>query len=103
MGRTRAGFSLAEILAVVLVLSIVAAVAIPNLSATDPNKLELASQEFAQAIRFARAESLTRAPTYRGTCNARRSRGTRESVARATSERTMGDDQRPPVARGVGC
>ena len=57
MGRTRAGFSLAEILAVVLVLSIVAAVAIPNLSATDPNKLELASQEFAQAIRFARAEA----------------------------------------------
>ena len=52
------GYTLSEILAVVLVLSLAAAVAIPNLSATDPHKLDLAVSEFADAIRFARAEAI---------------------------------------------
>ena len=52
------GYTLSEILAVVLVLSLAAAVAIPNLSATDPHKLDLAVSEFAEAMRFARAEAI---------------------------------------------
>lgn len=58
MDRSAAGYSLTEILAVVLLLSIAAAVAIPNLSATDPSKLDLAAQELAEAMRFARAEAI---------------------------------------------
>ena len=33
-------------------------VAIPNLSASDPSKLDLAVSEFAEAMRFARAEAI---------------------------------------------
>ena len=37
---------------------IAAAVAIPDISTTNPNRLDLAAEEIAQAIRFARSESL---------------------------------------------
>ena len=52
------GFSLIELTIVILILSIVAVVAMPNVSTGDEAKLELASQEVAQAMRFARSESL---------------------------------------------
>jgi len=58
MLRGKGGYSLTEILAVVLVLSVAAAVAIPNLVTTDPSKLDLAAEECAQAIRFARGEAI---------------------------------------------
>ena len=43
---------------VVVILGVVAAAAMPNLSSTDPIKIDTAAKEVADAIRFARAESI---------------------------------------------
>ena len=59
------GYSLLEILLVISILGVVAAVAIPNFSATDPGKLDLAADEIAEAMRFARSEA-TRTGSPRG-------------------------------------
>lgn len=56
--KRQAGYSLVEILVVVFILGIMAAVAVPNLSSTDPSKLDLAAQEFADAMRYARSEAV---------------------------------------------
>ena len=58
MERLYSGYSLVEVLTVVFLLSVLATVAIPNLSASDAKKLDLAVEEFAQAIRFARSEAI---------------------------------------------
>jgi type II secretion system protein H len=58
MFRREHGFSLLELLIVVTILGIAATVAIPDFSAATPNKLELAAEEFAQAMRFARSEAM---------------------------------------------
>ena len=52
------GLNLTEVTIVVAILSITAAVAIPNLSSTNSTALDLAAAEFAAAIRFARSESI---------------------------------------------
>ena len=52
------GYSLPELLAVVIILGVAASVAIPDISSTDSNRLDIAADEVAQAIRFARSESL---------------------------------------------
>lgn len=52
------GFTLLEIMIVVLILTLTAAIALPNLSSTDPYKLDNAARELAEAIRFARAEAI---------------------------------------------
>ena len=58
MRQTQRGYSLPELLAVIVILGIAAAVAIPDISAVNSNKLELAAGEVARTIRFARSESL---------------------------------------------
>lgn len=52
------GVTLIELLVVVAILGIVAAAAIPNLRSADPQRLDLAAEEFAEAMRFARSEAM---------------------------------------------
>lgn len=52
------GISYIEIVVVVIILGIVSVIALPNLSSTDPKKLEIAMEEVIQAIRFSRLESI---------------------------------------------
>ena len=51
------GLSLAELMMVVALLGIVAVVAIPGLSSSNPQRLDEASGEVVQALRFARAQA----------------------------------------------
>lgn len=55
---TNQGFSLLEMIIVVLILSIIAAIVLPNLSTTAPLKLDAAARQVAEAVRFARAEAI---------------------------------------------
>ncbi len=60
----QAGYSLLELVLVVLVLGILAAVMIPNLSSGNETALELAARQYAEAIRFARSESMRQAELF---------------------------------------
>jgi type II secretion system protein H len=52
------GVTLVEILVVVAILGVVAVAAIPDLRSSDPHRLDLAAEEFAGAMRFARSEAM---------------------------------------------
>ena len=52
------GYTLLELLAVVSILGIMALVMVPDFSSTSQQKLDLAAQQIAQALRFAHSESL---------------------------------------------
>lgn len=52
------GLSLIELSAIVAILGIIALVVVPDLSSVQPKKLELAAQRVAEALRFARSESM---------------------------------------------
>jgi type II secretion system protein H len=52
------GVTLVELLVVITILGIVAMVAIPNLPSSNPQTLDLAAEEFANAMRFARSEAI---------------------------------------------
>ena len=52
------GYSLAELLIVVSLLSLIAAIAVPSSQSNNEKSLEFAADEFAAAMRFARTESI---------------------------------------------
>jgi prepilin-type N-terminal cleavage/methylation domain-containing protein len=54
----QAAYSLLELSVVVLILGIVAAILVPDSTPTNQHKLDLAAQEFAAAMRFARSEAI---------------------------------------------
>ena len=56
--RSETGLSLIELTQVVAILAIAALIVVPQLSATDPARLDAAAHEFAEAIRFARSEAI---------------------------------------------
>ena len=56
--REERGYTLLELVIVVTILGIIAAVAVPRLSSGSDAKLRLAAEEVASAIRFARSEAI---------------------------------------------
>lgn len=56
--KIQKGLSYIEIMIIVIILGVVAAVAMPNFSSTNLAKLDNAASEVADAIQFARAESI---------------------------------------------
>ncbi len=62
--NTQAGYSLLEIAIVVLIMGVIASVMIPNFSSTDSTRLDTAAQLYAEAIRFARSESMRGGKLY---------------------------------------
>lgn len=56
--RYQQGFTLLEVILVILIIAIASAIILPQLSSSNPYKLEAAAQEVVAAIRFARSESI---------------------------------------------
>lgn len=56
--QTVRGFSLTEILIVVAILGITAVVVVPSFNSGDEKQLDVAANEVAQALRFARSEAI---------------------------------------------
>ncbi len=56
--KFQAGYTLTELMIVVTILGLIAAVAMPTTSSSRDSQLDLAANEFAAAMRFARSESM---------------------------------------------
>lgn len=54
----QAAYTLLEITIIVLILGILAAIVVPNFSASNPKKLDLVAYNVAEALRYARSEAL---------------------------------------------
>lgn len=97
----QAGFSLLELIAVVAILAIIAVVSIPSISPVNPLRLDRAAQLYAQAIRYARAESLRDNKLYgfRDKDNLRNIRV--KSVDQTATPWTFIDDVYHPVSKKI--
>lgn len=60
----QAGYTLIELVIVVTILAVVAAIAVPATSSNENEQLELAAQQLAAAMRFARSEALRTAKPH---------------------------------------
>lgn len=56
--KIQVGYTLTELLIVVTILGVVAAIAVPEFSSDDQQKLDVAAAEIAAAMRFARSEAI---------------------------------------------
>lgn len=97
MSPFQVGYTLTELVMVVAILGLVAAIAVPSLSSGSGKELDVAAQEFAAAMRFARSETLrTGAPHgFRQQSSAKRIRVFR--LDQATSPATLVYDVYHPV------
>ncbi len=62
--QQQAGYSLLELSIVVIILGIIAVALIPGLSSIDPQRLDTAAQLYAEAIRYARSQSMQGGKLY---------------------------------------
>jgi type II secretion system protein H len=97
--RQEHGYTLVELIIVVVVLAVIAAIAVPGTSASSDKRLDLAAQEFATAMRFARSESIRTGDPYgfRQQSSAKRIRVFRLDAG--TSPATLIYDVYHPVAK----
>ena len=58
------GYTLTELMIVVTILGLIAAIAAPGFSSSADKRLDLAAEEFATAMRFARSESIRTGEPY---------------------------------------
>ncbi len=58
MRNNKQGYSLVELLIVITILGVVATVAVPDITTTGVSQLDLAASKIANAMRFARSESM---------------------------------------------
>lgn len=62
--REKRGYTLIELVITVTIIGVVAAIAVPSFSSSSDRQLQLAAEEFAAAMRFARSESMRTGEPY---------------------------------------
>ena len=95
------GYTLAEMLGVILVLAIVAAAVVPTLTQSANSKVALAASEVASVMRFAREEARRRSvPTVVALSGAARMQAFELDVSDPTNPK-LGPPLHHPVEKGV--